>query len=470
MSFQKLRRPLLLAVLALLSACRSGEDPKAADDAEKACVAGDAGACETAVRLLEERCYRRETAACARVAKLYLAGRTGRIEKVRAVQAYERGCDAGDGAACNNAGGAYARADLAKAEKYRLKSCDLGYADGCTQAAGLLRDREDPASKAQADALAARAKEIYNKSCAAGDPLGCFGLGMAVRMDSEDRAQQLFREAMTIWQKRCDTGDLYGCYRVGIAYGEESGVPIDYERSKRMLDDACTKGHRDSCAELGHLFKSSDDKSDDARGAELLERACLAGIEERQPCREAGFMFAAGEGVPADKARGIRLLENGCSLGDDWCCFKLGSMLLEGDGVPANPARGAELTESANGLEFRVVEVKRGTSMVDPSLTAFGIPESSLTPTKAAAGQELVFVALEARRTAEKARLPVRKLYLVDAAGRLFENHAPGDTRFGDKPLERREYLFKVPTGTRPIKVKLELGGVTLDLPPVKGA
>jgi len=107
---------------------------------------------------------------------------------------------------------------------------------------------------------------------------------------------------------------------------------------------------------------------------------------------------------------------------------------------------------------------------VDPSLTAFGIPESSLTPTKAAAGQELVFVALEARRTAEKARLPVRKMYLIDAAGKLFENHAPGDTRFGDKPLERREYLFKVPLGTRPIKLKLELGGVTLDLPPVKGA
>jgi uncharacterized protein len=470
MSFETVRRAVLVAAVLWAVGCGPDTNPQAADDAEKACLGGDAGSCEKAVRLLEERCYRREAAACARVATLYLGGKTGRVEKVRAVEAYERGCDAGDVVACNNAGGAYTRSDKAKAEKYRLKACDLGSAEGCSQASQWMLEREDPASKAQSAALAAKAKEIHQKMCAAGDPAGCFGVGIAVRQESEDQAQKYFREAMAIWQKRCDAGDLYGCYRVGIAYGEESGVPIDYERSKRMLGDACDKGHLDSCAELAHLFKSSDDKRDDARAAELFERACVAGIEERMPCREAGFLLVDGGGVPVDKARAVRLLENGCGQGDEWACFKVGAMLMEGDGVPANPARGAELTRAANGLEFRVVEVKRGKSMVDPSLTAYGIPESSLTPTKAEPGQELVFVAMEARRTAEKAHLPVRKMFLVDDGGKLFENHAPGDNAFGDKPLERREYMFKVPAGTRPVKLKFELGGVTIDLPPAKGA
>jgi TPR repeat protein len=464
-------RLLLLPVLCLLVAgasCRSGGD-SAGPEVEKACAAGDRGACGKAAAVWEDRCARRDAAACASLAALHLRGGTGTgaIDKVKAVVAYERGCDAGDAGACNRAAAAWGSKDRSKTDRLRQQACALGSGDGCLNAAGLLRERGD-AEAGRADALLTRAKEIFGKACAAGDPDGCYGMAGAVRRDDEEQAQRYFREAAKIWQPRCDAGDLPACHRLGIAYGEESGVPFDENRARQLLDGACAKGHLPSCTELAHMFRATDAKDDDPRAAELFARSCQAGLEDRLPCREAAFMFAEGEGVAADKRRALPLLENGCNLGDEWCCFKLGSLLVDGDGVPADPRKGAELLQAASGLEFRVVEVKRGTKMVDPGLTAFGIPETSLTPTSAAKGEELILVALEARRTTDTARLPVRKMYLLDAAGKRYENHAPGDSAFGDRPLERREFMFRVPAGMQPVKVKFELGGITLTLPEPK--
>jgi len=444
--------------------CRSDPTSSLAE-AEKSCEAGDTSGCETLVRLLEEQCYRREAPACARVARLYIGGRMGKIDKLKAVSAYERGCDAGDGAACKQAGAAYFRNDPPKADQYHEKACQLGNADGCLQMAGRMREREDPAAKAKVEELQRRAEELYAKRCSAGEAEGCSGLGNALRRDQEDKAERYYVQAAQMWKTRCERGDYEACYRLGIAHEEETGVPMDENRARQLFEEPCAKGHHASCAELAQLAKGSDDKDDDPRAAMLFERACNAGLEERMPCREAGFMFADGEGVPVDERRAARLLENGCNLGDDWCCFKLGTMLVEGDGIPQDIAKGNELTQGASGLEFRIVEVKRGKKMIDPGLTAFGIPPSSLTPTTAGAGQEFIRIALEARRTTDRARLPVRKMYLVDAAGRRFENHAMGDSAFGEKPLERREYMFQVPAGLQPTKMKFELGAIVLNVP-----
>jgi TPR repeat protein len=433
-------------------------------EAEKRCESGDAAGCQALARLLEEPCFRGEASQCARLAKLYIGGRTGRIDKVKAVAAYERGCDHGDAEACQQAGLAYVRKDRAKSDTYHDKACQLGNADGCLHAAGAAREHEDAASQTKAESLAHRAEELFGKRCTAGDATGCYGLGNTVRRDDESKAQQYYAQATQIWSRKCDAGDDDACYHLGLAYEEESGVPMDEERARQLFEKPCAKGHYASCAELAQMARGSDDKSDDARAAPYFERACNVGLETRMPCREAGFMYADGEGVPVDERRAAVLLENGCNLGDDWCCFKLGTMLIEGDGIPQDVARGNELTQAANGLEFRVVEVKRGKKMVDPSLTAFGIPPSSLTPTTAEAGREFVRVALEVRRTTDSARLPVRKLYLVDASGKRFENHAMGDSPFGEKPLERREYLFQVPVDMRPVAVKFELGAITVPI------
>jgi TPR repeat protein len=471
MSFERAGRLVSCLALLVIGGCHSGPPPTV-DALEKACRTGDAAICQKSIRALDERCYRRETAACMSSAALYLSGRLGSVDKIKAVAAYERGCEAGDGHACKVAGDAYGRKDKAKALSLHQKSCDLNDGEGCAEASADYHDvadqTSDNAAHEKQEALQARAVTLYEAACKGGQPQSCFGLGNIYRMESEDKAMPYYRQAMEIWQKRCDGGDLYGCYRVGIAYGEETGVRFDPEHSKQLLQMSCDKGLLDACAEVAQVYKGSDSKDDDRKAAELFEKACLAGIEQRLPCREGGFMYAEGDGVGMDKRKAAALFENGCNLGDDWCCFKLGTMLSQGDGITADAARAGELLQRGDGLQFRAVEVKRAKKMVDPSLTSYGIPESSLTATAADEGKEFIRVAIEVRRTADTAHLPVRKLFLVDAAGHKYENHSPGDSPFGNKPLERREYMFKVPAGTRPVSLELELGAVRIALPEEK--
>ena len=43
------------------------------------------------------------------------------------------------------------------------------------------------------------------------------------------------------------------------------------------------------------------------------------------------------------------------------------------------------------------------------------------------------------------------------------------DSTWGQSDTFERELVFVVPAGFRPVKVKFELGGLTLDLPPARG-
>jgi TPR repeat protein len=458
-----------LLAAALATACRRGAAPDIATaEALRACDAGDRSTCALAMRVLGDRCdQQHDAASCVRIARMYRQGRSGHVEKNKALVALGRACDAGDAAACNAAGEGILERDRSKAEEYRRKACDLGSGEGCLYLAGYVREgRNDRA--AESEALYRRGVELHIKACARGDARACYGAGVAVSRDDEARALSYYRDAAHRWQAQCDGGQAEACYRLGAAYRNEKGVPFDADRARRLLDGACSNGIGDACVELGEMLREPPAPADAARAAALFERACLDGIERQLPCRQAGFLYLDNEGLPVDGSKAARLLDHGCALGDPWCCFKLGTMLTAGESVPMDRARGAELTRSAEGLEFRVAEVRRGTKMADPGLTAFRLPESSVMPTTAAQGQELILVAIEARRTRETAYLPVRKVYLVDAAGRLYANHSPGDDPIGSRLLERREFLFSVPAGLRPVKVKLELGGLTLDLPPEK--
>src|SRR5207244_1004352 len=161
----------------------------------------------------------RDAAACAKVADLYIHGKggDGRPNKVKAVAAYERGCDAGDVGACNAGGQAFFRRDRAKAAQLRQNACDLGSGEGLFTGAAIRRDQESVAgAKEKADAAEQRGVEIFTKGCQAGDPEACFGLGAFKQREDESVGQKYYREAMQIWQKRCDTGDVYACHRLGV--------------------------------------------------------------------------------------------------------------------------------------------------------------------------------------------------------------------------------------------------------------
>jgi TPR repeat protein len=457
---------LLLLTVLIASACTPGP-PSVVPEAQTACAGADAAGCGRALRALDESCTAGDAASCRAAAALYRQGKGGHVDKSRALSALEHGCEAGDVAACNAAGEGYILRDRAKAERYRQKACDLGSGEGCLYLSGYVSEGDhSPAAAARSEALYQRGVELHVKACGKGEAEGCFGAAVALGRDDGGRATHFYGEASRLWARGCESHDERACYRLGFAYAHEKGVPFDAERAIQLLADACRASVLEACTELGRLYKDKGTAADAVRAAEAFEKACLGGLEANVPCRESAFLYLDGGPVPVDARRAVRLLDNGCALDDEPCCFKLGTLLNAGDGVPQDRARGAALTRSAEGMELRVVEVKRGTRLADPGLTAFGMPESSVPPTVAEPGQELIVVTVEARRMREQARLPVRYVYLVDAAGTLYPNHFPGDAPFGRKPLERVGFMFKVPAGLRPLRLKLELGGLVLDLPP----
>ena len=458
-------KPLLLSVL-IAAACTPAPG-NAVSEARAACAGADAAGCGRALHTLEESCGAGDAPSCLAAAALYRQGKGGRIDKNRALAALERGCEARDVAACNAAGEGYVLRDRAKAERYRQKACDLGSGEGCLYLSGYVSEGDHTsAAAAKSEALYKRGVELHLKACGTGDAEACFGAGVALGRDDGGRAEHFYGEAVRLWRRRCEGHDDRACYRLGVAYAHEKGVSFDAERARQLLGDACRASVLEACTELGRLYKEKGTPADAPRAADAFEKACLGGLETDVPCRQAAFLLLDGGSVPVDTRRAARLLENGCALDDESCCFKLGTLLNTGDGVPQDRARGSELTRSAEGMELRVVEVKRGTRLADPGLTAFGMPESSVPPTVAEPGQELIVVTVEARRPRDDARLPVRYAYLVDGAGTLYRNHFPGDTPLGAKPLERMGFMFRVPAGVRPLRMKLELGGLVLDLPP----
>lgn len=79
----------------------------------------------------------------------------------------------------------------------------------------------------------------------------------------------------------------------------------------------------------------------------LSERLCAPGNQDA--CAMEGYLYGFGLGVPADPARGIRLMSDSCDAGNGEGCDYLGLAYLNGGPVPKNKHKAFELfTKSCN--------------------------------------------------------------------------------------------------------------------------
>jgi hypothetical protein len=282
----------------------------------------------------------------------------------------------------------------------------------------------------------------------------------------ESRAEAFGRQGAALLEGACAGGQGGACFELGVAYHEGTGVATDPERHLGLMNRACVLGEPRGCAELAAAYIQSEAAEDDAKAPALFEKACRAGVLQRSPCREAGFLYVDGRVVPADKAKGVQLLEASCALGDPASCWMAAGMLREGDGVPADTHLAAALVGSLPPAQIKVVSVKRRRQAPDPTAAQLGVDPAELPPVKAGAGQDLLVVTLDVRQAARRAGLPVRTVWVLDSQGRRHPSLLKSDFPLGQEEHERREMVFLVPAGTRPVKVRFELGALTFDLPP----
>ena len=250
-----------------------------------------------------------------------LAGeRKAASDPAGAYAAYRRGCDAFPGGAQNcfaaallaNGDDRVATAippDPEAAQRYYLKACERGFADGCSNAGVHDVQTSD----------AARGHELLVKSCTMKSGLGCYNLGVVVR-DGEGVAADHARAA-TLFEQACTYQHGGGCRNLGLALMKGDGVVLDQQRAAQLLDQACTLAPQ-HCFDIALAYERGDGLAKDlAQARQRYDKGCTAG--NLLACANLTSFLADGQGGPRDPEGATKLDKRACDGGVQLACDNL---------------------------------------------------------------------------------------------------------------------------------------------------
>lgn len=180
--------------------------------------------------------------------------------------------------------------------------------------------------------------DILQASCAAGEVTDCTraatAIGMGIHPGSEPDALTAESAAWMVnyAEDGCRGGHAGGCALLGRIYEQGHGVARDEERATANYDQACGRGHRQSCLLLAS-------RAEGREAVRAYERACRAG--SGFGCASAGQFHRKGASVEPNLERAGLFFTRGCSLGDPASCV-LGAEMYADD-PPADRRRAARL-------------------------------------------------------------------------------------------------------------------------------
>ncbi len=371
--------------------------------------------------LLYEACSAGEAQACAELGGLFIAI-DGEQTRNFAMSALMRACDLGAFDAClvlaDEIGHGHFRGpepDPVAADNLRRATCERGGTAACI---ALAAKQAVQADAPEASRAAARAKlnalcdagnaqaclvlidkgfvpipalRDYNDlACRAGDGEACLKLGMALFAEAagppESRAA-----AMALIERACDIGsDLCAA---------ENDI-----RSAPLLAKACSAGDQTQCAALGRLYADQNGPLHDTRKAiPLLGGACDAGVPDGCQ-RAADLLLGAGAGatppVQEDIAAAMRWSLAACDA-HPANCQNLAERLIEGDGFPADRAEGYRLVSLACEREWKpACDGLEGLAEEDPE-APLPVAASNVRPPMTPEEEEAYKDELSAERRAE---------------------------------------------------------------------
>jgi TPR repeat protein len=166
---------------------------------------------------------------------------------------FERGCEQDVGAACNAASlmlfnGDGAPEDHTQALSFGLRSCDLGYWQGCRKLGVSLITSETPVA-------AAKGRELLARACDGGISSGCGYLGAALR-DGLGGATDAVA-ANRYFQRACEGGSVAFCSELAAALAKGiGGLEVDIPRAAALFQTACDGGWSKACDNAELLAKA----------------------------------------------------------------------------------------------------------------------------------------------------------------------------------------------------------------------
>ena len=124
-------------------------------------------------------------------------------------------------------------------------------------------------------------------------------------------------------KEQCDLGHADSCARLSLMYFEGNNLPKDLAKAAQLSGLSCERGSLAGCNNHAlALANGSGVPRDPAKAATLWQRACDQG-DLPNSCSGIGVLLVRGDGVTANRERGLAYLERGCKGGYAWGCQML---------------------------------------------------------------------------------------------------------------------------------------------------
>jgi TPR repeat protein len=340
------------------------ESCAAQDPVEDACVALSALLAEggyavtkdlpRSFQLIQTSCGRGAQSACLAVAAAYASGRGVAKDAGRAKDMYGSLCDKGAAEACVQLGSIYAdEGKKDRALQLYQRACDDGLGAGCNE----VGFAQYTAQGTRWD-VAAAAKS-YAKACELGDATGCsnvgelYDYGIAYPKDPA--------KAFEYYGKGCTPSDDAGCDRLARFYASGTGgAKKDVDRAIKEYRRACgpDDASPDGCSELAALLRATG-KGQAAEIAQLTQKAFdrAKELSKGNPYYRylLGTYYRDGVATVRDGAKASALFVAACDGYDPLGCLAAGR-LLSGEGGLVPPDRERAIVELDRACAAQVKE------------------------------------------------------------------------------------------------------------------
>lgn len=174
-------------------------------------------------------------------------------------------------------------------------------------------------------------------------PEGMVFTGMACMADT-GQAHECNPEDAADCRAQCDKGHMLSCAHLGVLHFKGQGVARDAAKGRELMDKACAAGVGKGCNGLGVVAaKGLMGAPDLTKALEHYNQACQLGY--MRACHNVGYVYEVGQGVPKDEEKAVAIYHRGCNGGLAESCMNLGLMIVKAPGT--DHAQGVKLLERA---------------------------------------------------------------------------------------------------------------------------
>lgn len=204
----------------------------------------------------------------------------------------------------------YQQEDDEQAIKYYRLLCDLDVGHGCRRV-GLIHEHIF-------DTEPQLVKEMYFKSCALGDMIGCSNVGLLF----DDKEE--YNKAREYYEKACSANQRTGCNNLAVhyEYGNEYdyGVEKDFKKAAKLYKKACKLELAKACENTGNIYYF--DLKNYKESLKWFKQGCTLNYGES--CFSVGVQYYYGRGVKKDISTANEFYTKSCELYNADACTNIG--------------------------------------------------------------------------------------------------------------------------------------------------